>query len=386
MALPRTGYALCVLWGWIAFLVIGSVGALANLTPFNQYIRIIYPFWLFLEGFLVAWWLAKDSRGASTIVSSMVTAAVASMIFTVWWGFHFTGESLDEIRYQILSPVLPLLTVIAGYDLIFAARRRLWSLVMLLAAVALIALSVTRGMLVVVLVVVTIVLMAALFNALQTGAIPRPIQRAAFWGAIAGSLGIFAAALIFPDLGERWVSRVFMEGDLTVLIRTAAVMGQFNELSAAPLNWLIGLGFGSSHEVPIWHFPSILSHVGLEVSTSTWSIGEFMWMPFLFYAGGGAGLAAPIALLWGGAHGFRILATLLSRQAWRIPQSRPLWVGVLGFYAILGTGFSSNPFAFRLSALFLGLCLGLFVRYRRPVLSLLDERRGSTSRLSFRAE
>jgi hypothetical protein len=86
-----------------------------------------------------------------------------------------------------------------------------------------------------------------------------------------------------------------------------------------------------------------------------------MWMPFFYYGGLFVGLIAALVLLGGAVRGFRLLATLLKAQSWRIPQVRPLWVGVLGYFAFLGMGFTANPFILRLAALFMGLCLGLIL-------------------------
>ncbi len=59
MAILSKGLAAYVFWGWSAFLVVGTIGALVNATPFGHFIRIAYPFTLFLEGFLVASWAAS---------------------------------------------------------------------------------------------------------------------------------------------------------------------------------------------------------------------------------------------------------------------------------------------------------------------------------------
>ena len=59
LVLPRVGLGKFVLWGWVVFLVVGTLGAFVNATPIGHYLRIIYTFALFLEGFLVAWWTTR---------------------------------------------------------------------------------------------------------------------------------------------------------------------------------------------------------------------------------------------------------------------------------------------------------------------------------------
>ncbi|MGD2063709.1 MAG: hypothetical protein PVF51_09035 [Nitrospirota bacterium] len=362
MALPRRGLGAFVFWGWGAFLLTGTLGAVLNSTPFGQYIRIVYPFTLFLEGLLVAWWTARDPHDAGTIVSAMMVGAVVSLFYTVWWGFYFSGDSAAEIRYQILSPLIPLLIVVTGYDLFFARRQRTSSLVLLAITLGLITLSVTRGPVLIVGFVAGLVMLAAFGNALRSATIPRPLIRAIVWGVFVAGIALTAAILFNPEVLGRWAHRGLGEArDVTFWTRVAAILGQLQALNADPLRWLTGKGFGSSYPWLFSDFPWILPYLGERTDTSVWFPGEFMWMPFFYYGGLFVGLIAALVLLGGAVRGFRLLATLLKAQSWRIPQVRPLWVGVLGYFAFLGMGFTANPFILRLAALFMGLCLGLIL-------------------------
>ena len=364
LTLRGSGLATFVFWGWVAFLLTGSVGALLNDVPFDHYMRTIYPYALFAEGFLVAWWVARDARGATTLVAAMLFAAVVSLLFTFWWGFHFSGENAQVIRYQILSPLIPFLVVVAGYDLFFARRRRLRSLVILVTVFSVIALAVTRGMLLVVGMVGVAVLAAWLWNGIR-GAIslPRPIARAFAWGSVIGILGLLTALIVAPDVVARWVNRSLGVGhDITFWSRVAAVIGQWNQLVASPVSWLAGNGFGHSY-----HYAQTFAHLVVPGISPTafaapmWFPGEFMWMTPIYYAGIIAGGLAIGILLWGALRSFHILRLLLRQHAWRLVTTRPIWVGVLGYFAFLGLGFTANPFIIRLSALFMGLSLGLTI-------------------------
>jgi hypothetical protein len=363
MVLPGRGLGAFVFWGWMAFLVTGTMGAFVNGTPIGHYLRIAYTFMLFLEGFLVAWWTTKDPRDAGTIVAAMMTTAIISLFFTFGWGFYFTGQNSEEIRYQILSPLIPLLLTVAGYDLFFARRRRLWSFILLAIALGMIALSATRGEILIIGFVAGFVLLAALMNAKRFANFPRPIIRAAVWGGIIVVVGLPAAIFFNPDVLGRWVHRSFgVAKDVTFWTRAAAVLGQYQALVASPFGWLTGKGFGSAYPWPVSDFPWILEYLGEKaVNRSAWFPGEFMWMTFLFYGGFIIGPLAALVLLSGAVRAFHLLRVLLRTQSWRIPQARPVWVGVLGYFAFLGMGFTSNPFILRLAALFMGLCLGLIV-------------------------
>lgn len=367
MVIPRKGFVAFLLWGWGSFLIIGSLGALISATPFGHYIRIAYAFVLFLEGFLVAWWIARDSRDAGMIVSAMMATAVVSLFFTFWWGFFFTGLSREEIRYQILSPLIPLLLVVAGYDLIFARRRKLWSFALLGIVLGMVALSVTRGPLLIVGLVAGLVLLAALRNALRTMRIPGPFLRGLIVVVIMAAVGLSESILFNPDILGRWMHRsVGAAQDVTFWTRIAAIEGQFQALTSNQIGWLIGQGFGSSYPWPVTNFPWILQYMGAHaIGRSVWFPGEFMWSPFVYYGGFIFGPIAALVLLRGALHTYRILVMLLRAKSWRDARVRPLWVGVLGYLAFLVMGFTANPFILRLAALFMGLCLGIVVAQNR---------------------
>ena len=361
MALPGEGFSAFVFWGWGAFLVTGTLGALVNSTPFAHYIRIVYTFVLFLEGFLVAWWTARDPRDSRMIVSAMMGAAVVSLFFTLWWGFYSTDRSVEQIRYQILSPLIPLLIVVTGYDLIFAHAQKLWSLFLLVITLGIIAISVTRGMVLIAGFVTVLALLAAFSNAVRTARFPRPLVRAVVFGVIVVAVGLAAAVMLNPDVLGRWVHRSFGPAqNVTFWTRAAAIVGQFRALTANPYGWLTGQGLGSSYSWPMADFPWILKFLGPDaIGRSVWFPGEFMWMPFLYYGGFIVGSVATLALLAGAVRAFRLLKILLRTSSWHNPLARPLWVGVLGYLSFLGMGFTANPFIIRLAALFMGLCLGL---------------------------
>ena len=360
VTLPRRGFVAFVLWSWLAFLVTGSVGAAISAVPLGQYIRVVYPFTLFLAGFLTALWTAKSLRGAEIVVSAMLAAAVVSLFFTLWWGFSFTGKGADTIRYEILSPLIPLLVVVAGYDLFFARKQQLRAVVLLSLALGVIVLSVTRSAVLVIGFVTGAVLLAALATSVRSARVPRPLLRAMMLGISVTVVGLALVLLLYPETAGRWEHRALdATRNVTFWTRVAAVVGQFQALAANPSSWFVGQGFGASYPWPVAEFPWILPFLREGAGEPVWFPGEFMWMPFLFYGGVVCGPVVAIALVVGVARSFRALKLLLAVQAWRISEARPAWIGAMGYLAFVGAGFTANPFISRLPALFMGLCLGL---------------------------
>jgi hypothetical protein len=361
--LPRSGLATALLWVWLAMLVTGTFGAMVNTTTvFTSWARILYPFTLFLEGFLVSWWATKDPSVVKGLMSAMVAAACVSLVFTCWWGFYHTGDSAEDIRYEILSPLIPFLLVTTGYDLLIARERMFRSGGILFAVLLIIGLSVTRGLILVAAIVGTVVMLAWMVNVVRgDGRIPKRIIKSLLT-IFAGLTSVVVFALVFGQHQiMRWEQRsTGPTSDVTLYTRIAAVVGQYKALTASTWGWLCGQGFGSSYPWPVWLFPSITPYLGNAKEAATFP-GEFMWMTFLYYGGFLVGSAAIVVFVWCALRGFGLVRRLIRQRSWRGPRDRVLWAGSLGFLAFLASATTANPFITRLASLFFGLCLGLMI-------------------------
>lgn len=359
--LPKRGVPALAIWSFLLMLVTGSAGALINAVPIGHYIRVIYPFVLFLEGFLVAWWIATNPLGAQRLVGVMAVAAVLSLIFTFWWGLYFTGEGLSKIRYQILSPLIPFLLVMAGYDLFFSSRRIIQATLVLLATLIVTWISVTRGILLIAVFVASIVTAAWLKAICSRYAfLPRPFAKAIVSGMSLAAWGALFVLIASPGILQRWMTRSFgVRHDVSFWTRAAAVVGQYQQMANPHWGLILGRGFGNTYPWPLWVFPWIIPYVRDPWTRSAWFPGEFMWMTFLYYGGVVVGGLVIIALILTILRTFRVLSALIASRAWSQPETRPLWIGILGYFAFLGMGFTANPFILRLAALYMGLCLGI---------------------------
>lgn len=359
--LPKRGVSALVMWSFLLMLMTGSAGAMITAVPFGHYIRVIYPFALFLEGFLVAWWVAANPLGAQRLVGIMAAAAIVSLFFTYWWGLHFTGEGLNQIRYQILSPLIPFLLVATGYDLFFSNRRIFLAFLVLLTTLIITWISVTRGILLLAAFAASIVLAAWLKVTWSRYAfLPRPFVKAIASSASIAIWGTLIILIASPEILHRWLVRGFgVRHSISFWTRAAAVVGQYQQMANFHWSIILGLGFGNTYPWPLWVFPWIIPYVRDPWTRSAWFPGEFMWMTFLYYGGVIVGGLVIIALTFAALRAFKILADLIASRAWLQPAMRPAWIGILGYFAFLGMGFTSNPFILRLSALYMGLCLGI---------------------------
>jgi len=364
---PRSLLPATVLWGWLIFVITGTMGALANFVPLSSYVRIVYPFVLFIEGYMVAWWIGKSNNGSQVLVSTIYTASAISLFFTLMWGFAFTGISVTDIRYQILSPLIPMLIVVLAYDLFFAQRRKLISLLMLVFIFYIIALSVTRGMILALMFLLLTVLLGWLQNALaRPVALPRSFIRFLIIGSFTILCGLASATYVVRSVIVRWSNRSFGAGEyVTLWTRIAAVLGQYQAMMSSKYGWILGQGFGSSYPWPVWKFPWILPYLNKNFLTDASFPGEFMWMSFIYYGGVIVGFIIIVLLLTTFRYCYRILRSQLKQKTWLQASARPLWIGLLGYFAFIGLGFTSDPLGARNASLFMGLCLGLvFARGR----------------------
>ncbi len=362
------------LFGWICFLLLGSLGAFYNSVPFGVYGRAIYPFILFTEGLLAAYWLSKESRYCSSLIEFVIYSSIVSLFFTFFWGMKYTGLSLANIRYQILSPSIAFLITVMGFDLFISGYKRIRAFIILATAIALIFISTTRGILLAVGLPISVLILVWILSILRTKkmVLRKPWIRG---GLIFGGTGIIAT-LIFSFnsslMLERWILRLSGEGKLVSFwTRVAAVVDQWDQLVQQPISWFIGRGFGQSYFYSKKLLPYVFSYVNYDTFSKAMTYpGEFMWMSLFFYAGLIGGFFAVWVLLTGMGLSFRFLLNSINRRSRTFLQSRNLWISVLGYFSLIGLTFTSNPFILRQTAFLFGILLGIIITKRKEIYSL----------------
>lgn len=365
LKIPRRGLAAFVVIAWSMFLISGSIAAVAHAVPASQYTRTIYPFFLFIEGFLVAWWVARTEKGGETLIMAMMSSAVISLIFTFWWGFHFSGVGIQRIRHQILSPLIPFLFITVTYDLLIARRRRVLAAVLLIATAFAIVLSVTRTQVAIVAGVALVIVAAWVWSFLRGNFIlPAFLLRALKWGALTTLLAVIGGLFAAPDTLERWLVRSSgPHSSVTFWTRVAASVTEWHQLTSNLTSGIMGLGFGHAYRYALSFMPMVVPDVPRsEFSQAFWFPGEFMWIVPVYYAGFIFGGAVILALLWGAVRAFRAVVALIDHRTWRATATRTTAIGALGYFAFMGASLTADPFIMRLSALYLGLAFGIVAR------------------------
>lgn len=370
---PYSGLRGFVFLSWVLFIIFGSVVSFDNHVLIGHYSRTVYPFILFAEGLMVAYWAGQDKEYVNLLTESMFWTALIASVFTVWWGFHATELSIERIRYQILSPLLPFLMAVGLYDLFISRSNRVLAVLALVFCGALILISVTRGMFLVLLMLIVGLFVSWFLAGIRNKLVfSKRKVRTLFWTSLFAGSVIVVSVIAVPDLWGRWVYRLFGNYHLVSLwTRVAAVAGQSHEVMADIPSMLLGKGFGHSYHYASEYAPVIGPYWdNANLTVPMWYPGEFMWITPFFYGGIFVGSLVFGVFLMSLVRAVLTMTALIKTGLWSGNDVRAIWVGALGFLAFLGNSFTSNPFIFRQSAMFMGLCMGLIFIWQTNSLKL----------------
>jgi len=328
--------------------------------------------------------VAKRMISRNIQLEDMVTPVIyATIVSTVWTAFYAVtvkGISVDESRYQITSPAIPLLFAYGVWLLTVGKRPRLFELAGILLSVVLTLLSVTRS---------NIIVLAGLLLAyamLRRGVASKRSPRVAAIVVaigIVGGLGITLAAYLRPDTLETWQIRIFKQRtadnvDVTTLTRLAEYSGQWKALKEGVGSLMIGRGVGSTY---VWD-KDITDHFGPEAAReeySVWDGGHSFWVYSIYTGGFLFGPIVPAIYLLSMAASWRRARAAMRLQAlWR--ENASLRVQILPFLVLVayfGFTFTTHPIANRFSAVTVGIVFAL--SWRKLKIAAPSPRPGSAS-------
>jgi hypothetical protein len=296
------------------------------------------------------------------MVTPLVYATIVSTAWTAFYSVMVKGVSVDESRYQITSPAIPLLFAYGMWLLIVGRRPKLLELLGIVLSVVLTVLSITRSNLVV---LAGLVLAYVL---LRRGATNKGGRRSVVMVIVAGlvgCMGLLLATYLRPDTLETWQARIFEQRtaenvDVTALTRIAEFSGQWKSLTEGLGSLAIGRGLGSTY---VWD-KDITDHFGPEATReeySVWDGGHSFWVYSIYTGGFLFGPIVPAVYLLSMAAAWRRARAAMRLQA--IWQKNPsLQLQILPFLVLVayfGFTFTAHPIATRFSALTVGIFFGL---------------------------
>lgn len=302
-----------------------------------------FPFFaLFIYAHIVQSALVRGMK-REWIISSVLISAFISTYFSIASAILFKGLNMAEMRYQILSPILPIAIAFSIGMLVFKGKSLLLPIMMLSGTAFSLLTAITRTTVFMVLISFLLYFLYGILEARNYSVSLRKIATLGF--VVLGSLSV--ALSVRPTLWDDWIGRFYWGGskvstdDDAVLGRMMEYQGQLQYWGESSLNKLIGLGVG--HPYP--------SYAGEAVFT-----GHGMWVYSLFTSG--------ILLCWALPAVFIYLLV----QGYR----NSVHCGKDSFYqyyaficvaaaAILVYSMTAHPLGTRLAGVIYGVLIGLVV-------------------------
>jgi hypothetical protein len=328
----------------------------------GNYARVFMPWLLLAMGFSVA--LRKTFTGnIEQINSLMYVGCGLSVIFTVFIGFTQTGLGFEEIRYQILSPVLLSFEAILLHQLLVERQRTVGAVFALIGCLAVQLFSVTRSSLL----GFALILLAALW--LSSTSISRFTRNTFTYSSGLAVIGVGAmifAVTLYPELYDRWFARVFnareVGVDITTVTRIAEIEEQLALWSQDITSILFGKGYGAEYSWSSEYFQELSAAFRISdlAYDNYFDAGHNFWVYSLFAGGLFFGTALPTLILYAGYRGVKMsrhYTRTFGEQSEVLALSRSTLV-LVSFIAFTIGG---NPLSYRYTGLVSGLALGVLV-------------------------
>ena len=353
---------------WWAYLSSTFLIAVLSRVDLSNYIRCVLPPVLCGIAILLGQGLAQRGYTAKAIVQPLLYAGMVSVVFRFIFAIFIQHIPLDEVRYEMLSPAIPLLFAAAVCSAILSPTLQWTPLVGGALAMASVLLSVTRSYILTLLAAAGTVGISFILTVWAGYWKPEDVKRKAthlIAGALMGVLTLVLLYLVEPMVIERWTERLFnndsggrMTKDATYLTREAEAVAIFHLLSQNPLTYVYGKGMGALYYWDSSYFPELL-----EVYPDTDDIGQDIFVPghsvwtYALFSGGGLALACYVTLFgWIVFQG--LSAGRYALKAGTSPPDMALLPFVAGVCYFSQT-LTANPFGERFGAQILGLCAAL---------------------------
>jgi len=225
----------------ILFILTTSISGFIHGQTTYQVFSAEIPLLIFLISFIVisSFPLYKKNLNLNKMIHTIFYFMFISVIFKLLFGFYYYGLTLSSVRYEIISPVLILLFSYGITSLLYSKQK--YGLLALSLALTVAFLSVTR----------TFLLVFLIIGILWIFILPLTYWvknlKKVFNIIFLFSILFVLFSIIFPEMLERWIIRLFVSAeeqgiDVTYITRIAESTNQLSQLSDNMTNLLIGLG------------------------------------------------------------------------------------------------------------------------------------------------
>lgn len=324
-----------------------------------DFISVILPYLLY--GLSMTAVLIALGNGVSErlIVRTMIAVSAISCAWRLVYAVTVDGVELATARWQILSPVLPLILGASVAALNTRTQRPL-AMFGMVYFLGIVTLSITRGYLVglAAVLVATVVTTRGRGSALLA---PRVLGRMAV---VLISIGVSLTVLMQvlpPEVSDRWTKRLTGEksdsgGEITLLYRLAQFKGQYDELTQSGLTLVAGRGFGARFSFDEGLL-SDLAFISPDESLESTNGSDSTWGYPIFAHGAVVGTSFLVAFL------LVILRSLKQcRDSLVVGRDAfPQYFVCFSLMAVLGVSLTSNVLNERLGGVMLGALAALLI-------------------------
>jgi len=253
-----------------------------------------------------------------------VAATIISTIWRFFYGLTTSGIDVDNVRYQILSPALPILLAYAIYSILSSERSTISSYALIAIAGVPMALSVTRTYLLTL--GLTVAGIFVLYAACRSGKVLIRLVSIIVKFSLAAIVAGVITLAVSPNSVYRWVTRlssdyVVTHTDITGEARVAQTKAVYRSLAEDPFYAMFGRELGSSFTMD----PADLPHAHLITNKKAGRVlpqSDVLWATVAF--NGGIVLLTGFVILF--LSGIRRSFTLAREDLTRNPENPGLAV------------------------------------------------------------
>ncbi len=358
---------------------VGLIVALLYSVPYGQIVRAALPYILLLFGIWIGRVSCQSYKLAGSLYNALIISGIISLFFRAYYATSEAGITMEEMRYQIVTPVLPTLLAYVLSASFFSKKLSIYSITISVLSMVTILLSITRSYVITfVSLFILIVYLVIKFNNIKTHYEFIRIRRFATLAIPVSVILAGIVAYIFrPDVFDSWIDRLYASRVLTVygndinfITRIAEAEGIWNSVKGDAINVVFGMGYGNIYE---WEYKYAAEVESVSVNmlntfwAPTWVPGHSPFTYALFFGG-------LVALIW---QIYVLLYPIISAiKGLNLLKNSSdqlcLQIAIFSFASLvlyLSQCFTSNPINDRISAMFIGLTIGINSNYYRLIKS-----------------
>lgn len=346
------------------FIIFSPLAPIIHGYNFQNYIIVGAPYLIMSGSFLFLALLCRRHGVGAVSKNFLPITLIASLTSCVWHVFYsatFFDGNLSDLRYRVVSPLLPFSLSIL-FATFYSGQRRLPSLIGLLILSSIIAISQTRSYLLTIATILPIIIYG--FSK----------DKKAFTWKILTTFSILLSIIFLmyfiggtaSEVINLWTNRILGSSsdfgfDITTATRLAEYHNQITCLLSSHLKMVLGCGLGAPYDYSGPYSDFLIETLGAEGSIQGyWNGGHSLWIYTLYASGFVFGLGLNAIFI------FCCLAAILviykSRKNPNTVKRTPI-IASSALIAIFSTGFTAFPLGARSSAYFMGCLMAIVVAY-----------------------